>query len=339
MRRAGRERHLGADAHVHHAGKRPDLVRHFAQALLGGGLGGGVGRAERHRNGQDFLGPETGVDLGQLHHRPRQQSGAGEQHHRHRDLGDDQPALQSLLPRSTGEPVRAGRDQGTLGVLARERRREREEQRDRDREPEREPEHHAIEPDLGGARRVPGDEADQQLEPAERDDETERGPHEREQEVLDQQQPPQPTVPGAERGAHHQLVPPSHAAHQREIGDVRRRDDQDERRGTHQQPEGQLGALADGLLEGNDRDPVVGAGVVRVGILSLESGVDGGDLGPRLVERRARLQPSDQLGHAVGATLDHRRAQVVLAEHHVEEASTWSGKYGAGCSTPITVTD
>ena len=95
-------------------------------------------------------------------------------------------------------------------VLARQRCREREEQRDRDREPECEPEHRAIELDLGGARRVPGDEADQQLESAERDDETQRGPYQREQEILDQQQPPQPTIPGAERGPHHQLVTSSH---------------------------------------------------------------------------------------------------------------------------------
>ncbi len=294
------------------------------------GLGGGIARAERHRNGQYLFGPETGVDRGQLHHRPRQQSGAGEQHHRHRDLGDHQPALQSLLARSTGEPVRSGRDQRALGVPARERCREREQQGDRDREPEREPEHRAVELDLAGARRVAGDETDQQLEPAQGDEETQRGPNEREQEILHEQQPPQPAVAGAERGPHHQLVTPSHAPHQREICDVRRRDEENERRDTDQQPEGQLGSLADGLLEGNDRDPVVGPGIVGVGVLALEPVVDGGDLGPRLVERCARLQPPDELGHAMGAALDHRRAQVVLAEHHVEEAVHLIREVGRG---------
>ena len=74
---------------------------------------------------------------------------------------------------------------------------------------------------------------------------------------------------GAERGAHHQLVLPAHAAHQRQVGDVGGRDDQDERRGAHEQPERQPGPLAQHFLEGDDRDAIVGAGIVRVLVNSL----------------------------------------------------------------------
>ena len=44
-------------------------------------------------------------------------------------------------------------------------------------------------------------------------------------EILDQEQPAQPRHAGAERRAHDQLVLAAHAAHEREIGDVRGRDD------------------------------------------------------------------------------------------------------------------
>ena len=54
-------------------------------------------REQRHRHRQHLLGLEPGVHLGQPDHRAREQPGAGEQHDRHRDLRDDERALQPLL--------------------------------------------------------------------------------------------------------------------------------------------------------------------------------------------------------------------------------------------------
>ena len=55
-------------------------------------------------------------------------------------------------------------------------------------------------------------------------------PSERENQILGEQQPAQPLGARAERGAHRELVLAPHAAHEREVRDVRARDDQHERR-------------------------------------------------------------------------------------------------------------
>ena len=75
--------------------------------------------------------------------------------------------------------------------------------------------------------------------------ESERAAHQREQQILDEQQLAQPRDAGAERRAHDELVLATHAAHEREVRDVGAGDDEHERRGAHQQPEREPGVLAE----------------------------------------------------------------------------------------------
>ena len=65
----------------------------------------------------------------------------------------------------------------------------------------------------------------EQSHAADREDDAERGTREREQKILDEQQPSQPHHAGAERRANDQLLLASHAAHEREVHDVRGGDD------------------------------------------------------------------------------------------------------------------
>ena len=74
---------------------------------------------------------------------------------------------------------------------------------------------------------------------------------------------------GAERRAHHELVLAAHAAHEREVHDVRGRDDHHERRGAHEQPQRQPRAFAEHFLERDDGDAIVRRRVVRVLVFAL----------------------------------------------------------------------
>ena len=59
--------------------------------------------------------------------------------------------------------------------------------------------------------------------------------------------------------------------------------------------------------------------IVRVLVIAHHSRVHRHGLGARLLERRARLEPHEHLGHAMRAPLHHHRARVVRADHQVEK--------------------
>ena len=133
----------------------------------------------------------------ELQHRARQQSRAGEQHHRHGDLRDDERALQTLAPQAAAHRgSRRPRSSAPSAPSFGERRREGEEQRHGERQQQREAEHHPVEADLVGARRVALGERGEQAHAAERDErDRATAPMRGEHEVLDEQEPPQPRVP------------------------------------------------------------------------------------------------------------------------------------------------
>ena len=54
-------------------------------------------------------------------------------------------------------------------------------------------------------------------------------------------------------------------------------------------------------------------------MLGLDAGVDRAQLRARLVDRPARLEPAEQLRHAMRAHRDHLRAHVMRAGHHVRD--------------------
>ena len=78
-----------------------------------------------------------------------------------------------------------------------------------------------VEPNLVRARRIALGERDEQPHAAERDEHAEQRRPSAEHQILDEQQPAEPRDAGAERGAHDELLLAAHAAHEREVHDVR----------------------------------------------------------------------------------------------------------------------
>src|SRR5262245_34946313 len=109
---------------------------------------------------------------------------------------------------------------------------------------------------LIGARRVALRERGEQSNASDRRDYTKRGPSQREHEILDEQETPEPRDTRAERRTDDELRLAPHAAHERQVDDIRRRDDEHERGCGHEHPERQTRLLADRLLERNDRDAI-----------------------------------------------------------------------------------
>ena len=111
----------------------------------------------------------------------------------------------------------------------------------------------------------------------------------------------------------------AYAAHEREVGDIGDGDDEDERGGAHEQPERQARPLAEDFVKWDDGDAIVGCRIVRLLVFTQEPGVDRGDFGSCLLECGARRKARDHRGHPMRASLNHLRAQVVIAHHHVEQ--------------------
>ena len=184
--------------------------------------------------------------------------------------------------------------------------------------------------DLARAWRVSLCERRQQSDPSDRDRQPHRRAYDGEQEILYEQEPAQSARARSERGTHHELVLTTHAPHQREVGDVRGGDDHHERGGAHQQPQREPRALAEGFLERDDSHAEIRPRVVRFLVVPPHAGVDGVDFPARLVDRGAGSEPRDHLRHAMHTRLDHLRAEVVRAEHHVEEPVHPVGKERRG---------
>jgi hypothetical protein len=63
-----------------------------------------------HLHREHVLGPEPRINLAQLHHRPHEQPGAGQQHDRHCDLHDHEEALHTLPTEAGSRASRSGRE-------------------------------------------------------------------------------------------------------------------------------------------------------------------------------------------------------------------------------------
>ena len=88
----------------------------------------------------------------------------------------------------------------------RQRRHERKQERQDHRQREREAEYGAVERDLARARRIALGQRDQEAHARNRDERADDGARQREDEILHQQQSPEPSDPGAERRSRHELV-------------------------------------------------------------------------------------------------------------------------------------
>ncbi len=194
---------------------------------------------------QHGLPVEAEVEVGERRERAHEESRADEQHHRQRDLDDDEQvaereAVLSRDPAALGlhrvVGIDACRAQGGDGP---------EDHGRRDGDAGREPEHAPVEGHLQvhvvrGGRQLPHEQA---AEPA-GEDEAEHGAESREHEALAQELPRQPGARRAERQAHAQLVPPRRRAREQQVGDVGARDEQHEADDDHQRGERPLIASA-----------------------------------------------------------------------------------------------
>ena len=273
----------------------------------------------RDFHGEDVVGVHPRVHHGKPLHRACEQAGAGEENDGHRDLRDDEPLLQPLPPGTARGALAAGRQRCAELVLTRKLGRKREQHGDDHGERQGEGEHRAVNADLAGAWAVPLGEGDQHPHTTKSQHKTERGPEERQHQVFGEQELAEARGAGAQRGAHREFVFAAHAAHERQVGDVRAGDDEDKGRGAHQEPEGELGLLPEDFLEWRECDRVARRRIVGLGMVGVHPLGDGGDFGARLLDRRTGGEAGDHLRHAMRATGDHHRAHVVLAVHHVHD--------------------
>ena len=132
----------------------------------------GLGVVGRHLEGETVAAGEPGIHHAEPLHGPGEQPRAGQQHHRDRDLRDDQRLLQPLPPPAAGGPLAAERQRGAEGVLLREAGRVGEQQRHHHGEQQGEAQHHRIDPDLSGAGAHPPGERREHSDAAEGDQES-----------------------------------------------------------------------------------------------------------------------------------------------------------------------
>jgi hypothetical protein len=167
----------------------------------------------------------------------RHQPGADEEHHRERDLDDDQTLPEQLLSathRIATAVLEHQREGGTGGLQCGH---EAEEKCREECGEEREAEDGAVDADAVDARKVRGLERHEQANASQRDEQPERCPRERDDTALDEELTHDADPRGAECGAHGELAFARRGAGEEEIRDVRAGDEQDERHGAEQRPD------------------------------------------------------------------------------------------------------
>ena len=135
MQANGTGRH-DAPGRVLDAGQRGDARQRFAEEAAGPAQVVARGR-KLHAAGEHAFGAEARIDALQLDEAAHQQAGAGEQHERQRDFGDDERAEHAVQPPAAA--VTSAFAQRVAGVARRdERRHEAEDDAGRQRDDHRE---------------------------------------------------------------------------------------------------------------------------------------------------------------------------------------------------------
>ena len=152
-----------------------------------------------------------------------------------------------------------------------------------------------VDVDLMRARGEPADKRRQHVDcrPGEREAEDPAG--DRQHRAFGQQLTDQTPASGTERGAHRQLaIAPQHAR-ERQVGDIRARDQQNQTRRAEQDQQ-QLARTDGELFEQVGRFRLkAGVGAVDVGVVLLEPLTDRGHLGRRSCRRHAFLEQTKHL--------------------------------------------
>jgi hypothetical protein len=181
------------------------------------------------------------------------------------------------------------------------------------------PEHTRIDGDLeradGEAGRIHRDHRDER--PSQQH--AQHGTCAAEHQALSQQRPPEGAMAGAERGPHGQLAFAAHRAGQDQVGDIRAGNDEHHRGCGEQHEQDRPRRRRNLIAEPGHLQLNVALHRICLGVLAHDRGVHRRQLGARGIERHARLQAAEELGHPVSAAGDHGRAKVMRAGHHVRD--------------------
>ena len=184
------------------------------------------GEVAEDLGGQHAVRSISGLDALQAEEAGEQQACADQQHHRDGHLRHDQRALNPLAAAGVAGLAAALLQRRDEIDAAAERRQRAEQHAGQDRHAKREDQHHRIEPDFAGARREPANERRQHADGDPGEANADRSADGRQQRALGEQLPHQPAASRAERGAHRQLAIAAKHPRQREVGDVRARNQQ-----------------------------------------------------------------------------------------------------------------
>ena len=137
-----------------------------------------------------------------------------------------------------------------------ERRNQAEQEAREDRRPERKRQHTAVDLDVPEKIwKVLGQDEDEQPDAPEGEHQTDGAGDERQQQVLRQELPEQPTAVGTGRGAKGQLLLPCHTGGEQQVGDVRASNQQHEAHSAQEKRQGVLRLTEEGVVEEHDPRP------------------------------------------------------------------------------------
>ena len=178
-----------------------------------------------------------------------QERGAHEQHERHGDLRHNQAGAQSLA-RVTVAGLSAAIAHRLRRVPSRgQRRRSAKCNTSHDRDGHHEGKDSAVDRDLPGSGREPLDERGQHADRQPGEPKPEHAAGDGDQHALRQQLPEQPATAGAERRAERELTGAPHGPRERQVGDIRAREQKHQSRGTGERIEHRAGLHDERILE------------------------------------------------------------------------------------------
>ena len=255
-----------------------------------------------------------------------EQRRANQQHERDGDLRDHQAGAKAL-PVAAGLRAALAHRRGQVPPR-REPGRGAEHDAGHQRDPRREGEHAGIDADLLGPRREPAHEGHQQIERQPGEKQPEQAAGQRDQQALGDELSHQAAASGAKRGAHGQFPPAPHRPRQRQVRDIRARNQQHQHRRAGKRQQHRLGAGDELIAEHRGAGHQTLRPLVVPGVIPAERRGDGGDLGGSLRLGHPWRQPPEDAQPCEGAVAKLRkvllrpRAERARRRRHVDVVRT-----------------
>ena len=313
--RAGQRRRRGHRRRLH-ASFRSDAIEYVTRelhppfAVEGGEV--------RRLQAEDVRQVEARIDGVQVEQTACQEPGADQQRERRGELAHDQRALRAA-PAAAARGTPAAARHGAHGVVQESQpRRPGEHEGETDRDQQRKAQDPAVERDLARPVRESTGVLDQEVEAGDGQHESERTADDREHEVLGEELTAEQGAPRAERRADGHLPLALHQARERQVGDVRARDDQDEDRGDEQDDQRRPGLGGQLVLPRRPHRVEALRLWIRPGIALVQPRGDLPQLGLCGGDRRPRREPRVDVGHPMPAFVLHRRAHVVVVRRVID---------------------